>query len=84
MLLLSKFTGTYSPHAARAGGETQLQHWGLLSSSREAAFVFQLYMHLLPIMLQSVNCILASIAVLRSLTGGQSFTSSDDGNLAFP
>ena len=53
MFLLAKFTGTYSPHAAGAGGETQLRHWGLVVSSREAGSVFQLHMHLLPIMLQS-------------------------------
>ena len=46
--VLAKFTGTYSPHAAGAGGETQPPRWDLLWSSREAAFVFQLHMHLLP------------------------------------
>lgn len=53
MFLLGKFSGTYSPHAAGAGGETELRLWGLLSSSQEAASGFQLHMHLLPIMLQS-------------------------------
>lgn len=53
MYLLAKVTGTYSPPADEAGGEMQLRHWGLVLSSREAAFVLPLHMHLLPIMLQS-------------------------------